>query len=190
MTARHLADLPGDDVGGAKTEEQVCYHAGNFEILFVSPVSSFPNQAQPGKALLKHEQQLYQRRSQLPYLLKHCFFASRIPLDSSSEENIRLERSGLNFISISVISTVTFSSPIVQLKKPAKTAFILTFTSLKDHVKVHICPLRFDYRPLCGQAEMFLTFISALFSYKGIQKECTFFLSLEILINLVMCLTA
>lgn len=50
--------------------------------------------------------------------------------------------------------------------------------------------LRSDYGPLCGQADMFLTFISALFSYKGIQKECTFFLSLEILSILVMCLTA
>lgn len=39
MTARHLADLPGDDVGGAKTEEQVCYHAENFEFRFVCPVT-------------------------------------------------------------------------------------------------------------------------------------------------------
>ena len=32
-TARRSADLLGDDAGGAKTEEQVCYHAGSFEIL-------------------------------------------------------------------------------------------------------------------------------------------------------------
>lgn len=41
VTTRHLADLPGDDADGAKTEEQVCYHAGNSELLFVSPVT-FP----------------------------------------------------------------------------------------------------------------------------------------------------
>lgn len=154
----------------------------------LSLLSPFPKQVQYGKEMLKHKQQLYQRRSQLPYLLKHHFFGSRIQLDSSAQENISLEKRGSSFLLILVIST--FSSPIVQLEKPSKTAFILTFSSLKDNFKVHIGSLWSDYRPLCGQAGTFLTFISALFSYGGIYKEHTFSLSLENFAILVMCLTA
>lgn len=39
MAARHLAGLLEDDIGGAKTEEQVDYNAGNFELLFVFSIT-------------------------------------------------------------------------------------------------------------------------------------------------------
>lgn len=125
-----------------------------------------------------------------PVPLKHHSFGSRIPLDSSAKENPSLERRGPSFLLILVISMVTFSSPVVQLKKPAKAVFVLTFTSLKANFKVCTGSLSSDYRPLRGQTDVFLPFGSALFSYKSIQKECTFLLSLEILIILVMCFTA
>jgi len=96
-----------------------------------------------------------------PLPFEASLLGSRIPLDSSAKENISLERSGLGFLLILVISTVTFSSPGVQLRKPAKTAFILPFTSLKDNFKARIGSLRPDYRPSRRQAEMLLTFISA-----------------------------